>query len=223
MVTDRDEAAAAETVDLIGSAGGTAVYHAVDVADYTQMDAAVTRTVEHFGGLNLAVNNAGVSSNGKKIGQIDFTDWNRVIGVDLTGVMIGMDRQIPAMVSSGGGAIVNISSIAGIQGVTNNAAYTSAKHAVLGATRAAALEWGGEGIRVNAAAPGYVLTPLVEKGVSEEYRALIASRVPLGRLGASDELADLIVFLLSPRASYIAGAIVVADGGFTAGYRGAQS
>lgn len=222
MVADYDSRAADAVVAQIHSDGGTADSLSVDVSNFAQMDTAVARTVERFGALHLGVNCAAVKSKPSKIGQLDFTDWNRVIDVDLTGVMIGLDRQLPAIDASGGGAVVNIASIAGLQGVTNNVAYAASKHAIIGVTRSAALEWGGAGIRINAVCPGYVNTPLTA-AIGSDYREATSSRTALGRFGEPEEMADVISFLLSPRSSFVTGSVYVADGGFTAGYRGALS
>lgn len=220
LSTDRDGDSAAETATAVREAGGQAMHCPLDVLDDGAMTEAVRLVTEEWGGLHLAINSAGIGSNGKRVGEIDLADWDQVIGVDLTGVLIGMNRQIPAMIAAGGGAVVNIASIAGIQGATSNAAYVAAKHAVIGITKTAALEWGRSGVRVNAIGPGYIETPMC-RNVPQSFREVSAARAALGRWGTAEEVAGLATFLLSDRASYITGSYHLCDGGATAGTAGA--
>ena len=171
--------------------------------------------IDTYGALHLAVNNAGVAPAPDPVGELDLDDWNRVIGVNLNGVLYGLRYEIPAIEISGGGSIVNISSILGTNGELNASSYVAAKHGVVGLTKAAAREYAARGIRINAVGPGYIDTPLLGNLPRETYDALVGLH-PIGRLGTADEVADLVVFLLSDRVSFITGSYHLVDGGYAA-------
>lgn len=215
VLANRHPEPARKVAARIDPEGTRTLVTATDVRDPASVRRMVEDSVARFGGLHFAVNNAGVTGPLLPITELADEDWRDVIETDVSGVFYCLKHEIPAIVASGGGAIVNMSSANGLVGVPRLAAYTAAKHAVIGLTRAVALETAAQGVRVNAVAPGYVETPRIREAGDDVLRAMAESH-PLQRNATREEVADLVVYLLSDRAGFITGSVQVIDGGYTA-------
>lgn len=218
VAADLSEQANTETVRLIEDLGGRALGLRCDVTSSDDVQVAVERTVQEFDRLDLAFNNAGIEQPIKATAELTEEEWSRSLAVNLTGVFTCMKHQIPVMLELGGGAIVNTSSGAGVRGFAGQAAYSAAKHGVIGLTKAAALDYTQSNIRINAVCPGIVGTEMMERftGGTAEGEARVIAQEPVGRMGRPEEIAAAVVWLCSERASFLVGHAMVVDGGQTA-------
>ncbi|MBG9456007.1 short-chain dehydrogenase [Lysinibacillus sphaericus] len=205
---------AQETVELVQQAGGEAVFFKTDVTSPEQLKLLVEKTVEKFGGLHHAFNNAGVLNKPTKFVDIEEDTFDKVMAVDVKGVFFAVKHELEYMIANGGGTIVNTASVAGVIADPNMAPYVTAKHAVNGLTKAAAIDHAQDGIRVNAVAPGLTETPMTQmwKDNPEVWNEVV-SNVPMGRAAKPEEIAEVVVFLSSDAASFCNGYVYVADGG----------
>jgi NAD(P)-dependent dehydrogenase (short-subunit alcohol dehydrogenase family) len=217
VAADIDRQGAEETAALVAQAGGEGLAVEVDVADASSVRAMVARTVERFGRLDIAHNNAGIMGAGADIVDMDDDVWQRGIDVMLTGVFLCMKHEIPHMLEQGRGAVVNTSSGAGLIGFPGQANYVAAKHGVIGLTRAAALEYVTRGVRVNAICPGTARSRMVDEWMqgSAEAEAEVAALHPIGRIAEPEEIARAAVWLASDAASFVVGVALPVDGGYT--------
>jgi len=218
-IADISETGGAETVNLIHQMGGEAIFIKTDVSSAKQVRELVKKVVAVYGAIHCAVNNAGIE--GARTSTVAYSEenWDKIIDINLKGVWLCMKYQIPYLREIGGGAIVNMASIAGLRSALPGfSAYTASKHGLIGLTKAAAVEYGRVGIRVNAVCPGFIDTPMVSKDPTRqaEIENWIETSLPLGRLGTPQEVAETVIWLCSPAASFITGHALVVDGGFMA-------
>lgn len=215
VVSDIDQEGGKETLALIKNKGGDAVFIQADTSVPSEHKKLVDQTMQQFGCLHIVVNNAGIGGPLNTVADYPIDGWDRVIAINLSGVFYGMHYQIPAMIKSGGGSIVNMASILGKVGIKGSPAYVAAKHGVIGLTEAAALEYAGSGIRINAIGPGYIKTPLLNI-LDEATLSQLKGLHPMGRLGKPEEVAELSLWLNSEKASFVTGSYYNVDGGYLA-------
>ena len=216
VLADVDSDGGHETLRLIREKGGEATFVPADVTQAAQVEAMIDEVARGFGGLDYAFNNAGIVGTPSSTAECTEENWDRVIAVDLKGVFLCMKYEIPLMLKRGHGAIVNMSSIAGLVGLKKNIAYVAGKHGVVGLTRAAALEYAEAGIRINAVCPGFVRTPILKLDSMPEMERRYLTAEPMGRLGRPEEIAAAVVWLCSDAASFVTGHMLSVDGGLVA-------
>jgi NAD(P)-dependent dehydrogenase (short-subunit alcohol dehydrogenase family) len=217
VVTGRREREGQETVDLIKKAGGQAIFLKTDVAKEADVKAMVEKTVATYGHLDYAFNNAGIEQLPTPLLEQTEEAFDQIININVKGVWLSMKHEIPQMLKNGGGAIVNMASVAGLIGFPGIPIYIASKHAVLGLTKSVALEYAKSGIRINAVSPAAIETDMVDRFVGKEgdARQQLASMHPMGRMGKPEEIADAVIYLCSDRASFVTGQSLALDGGFT--------
>lgn len=213
VIADVDEKAGNKLQEKVGN---HSIFVKADSSSLKDNQKIVDQAIKHFGKLDIAVNNAGIGGEAAPVGENNPEMWDKVIDINLNGVYYGMHYQIPAMLKNGGGSIVNMASILGTVGTPNSAAYSAAKHGVVGLTKSAALEYGTQNIRINSIGPGYIQTPLLDKHLSKEQLDVLREMHAMKRLGKAEEVAELALWLASDKSSFSTGAYYLTDGGYTA-------
>jgi len=217
VLSDIDEKKGNAAAEAINRNGGKAIFVKADVSSHSDCRSLVEQTVKHFGRLDFACNNAGVGGESNPVAEYSIEGWNKVIAINLSSVFYCMKYEIKAMLETGGGSIVNMASILGNVSFENSAAYVSAKHGVLGLTKNAAVEYAKKNIRVNTVGPGFIHTPLIASlEQNKEAYDFLVSLHPIGRLGKPEEVAELVIWLSSDKASFVTGAYYPVDGGYLA-------
>lgn len=218
-ISDIDKEGLDETARLLEDTGVKVLAVVTDVSSSKEVQVLISSVMEKFGRLDFACNNAGIGGPAAPTAEYSEEDWDKVLNINLRGQWLCMKYQIPAMLEKSGGAIVNVASILGTVGFASAPAYVAAKHGLVGLSKSAALEYSAQGVRVNSLAPGFIDTPMLEKGgitTDPEIKKMITDRHPIGRLGTPREVADAIVWLASDEASFITGHTLLVDGGYTA-------
>jgi NAD(P)-dependent dehydrogenase (short-subunit alcohol dehydrogenase family) len=213
-ILDRSADALEEVKTSVKNAGAEVMAIACDVSSPEQVQAAVRQIVDQFGRLDVAFNNAGVENKAAPVHEIDLAEWDRILGINLRGTFVCMKHELAQMVKQGGGVVVNTSSGAGIRGVAGGAAYAASKHAIIGLTRSAALDYAKQNIRVNAVLPGNIETPMMDRFTGGDIQKAIDLE-PVGRLGKPEEIAESVLWMASDLGGFVTGAATVIDGGWS--------
>lgn len=217
VVASRREAESKETVRLLEQAGGHGLFVRTDVTNEDEVASLVAATVSAYGGLDFAFNNAGVEGTLGPLVEQGLENYDQVMSANVRGVFLSMKHELGVMLEAGHGAIVNNSSVAGVVGFPGAALYSASKHAVVGLTKAAALETAAAGVRINAVAPAAIQTDMLDRFAGdEENKAQLAAMHPVGRVGVPEEVAGAVLYLCSDQASFVTGHCLPVDGGFTA-------
>ncbi|MBF4571843.1 glucose 1-dehydrogenase [Herbiconiux sp. VKM Ac-1786] len=215
-VADISEDAGRETIEYVG-AGDDAFFHKTDVTDLASFEGLVAKTVETYGRLDVAHNNAGIEFSGLDLADVPVEEFQKLIAVNYTGVFISMKAEIPQMLKQGEGSIINTASALGIVALPGQSAYVSSKHAVIGLTKAAAMEYSGRGIRVNTILPGVIRTPMIEALDVQHpgFSDMLLKEHPIGRLGLPRDIGNAVVWLGSELSSFVTGTSLLVDGGYS--------
>jgi NAD(P)-dependent dehydrogenase (short-subunit alcohol dehydrogenase family) len=214
VVMDRSRPSLQETVEHMKAAGAAVLAEACDVSKPDEVKAAVAHAVETFGRIDCAFNNAGVENKPTPLAEIDIEEWDRILGINLKGTFVCMKYELAQMLEQGGGVIVNTSSGAGIRGVAGGSAYAASKHAIIGMTKSAALDYAKSNIRVNAVLPGNIATPMMDRFTGGDIRKAIDLE-PVGRLGKPEEIAEAVLWMCSDLGAFVTGSSIVVDGGWS--------
>jgi NAD(P)-dependent dehydrogenase (short-subunit alcohol dehydrogenase family) len=216
VVTDMDEKGGNETTRQVKADGGEAIFLKADTSSPADNKKMVDLAISQYGALHIAVNNAGIAGPISFTGEYPIEGWDKVIAVNLSGVFYGLHFQIPAIIKSGGGSIVNVASILGKVAAKGSPAYVAAKHGVVGLTETAALEYANQNVRINSIGPGYIITPMLTNIMDEATMKGLENLHPMGRLGRSEEVAELALWLNSDKSSFVTGSYYNVDGGYLA-------
>lgn len=215
VISDINEENGKATTEELTKSGGKAIFIPADSSSASDNERLVQETIKEFGALHIAVNNAGIGGQLANTADYGIDSWQKVIDINLSGVFYAMRYQLPEMQKAGGGSIVNVASILGMAGTRMSPAYVAAKHGVVGLTKATALEYADKHIRVNSIGPGYIDTPLL-KSLDDATLQMLIGLHPIGRLGRSEEVAELILWLASDKSSFVTGSYYPVDGGYLA-------
>ena len=213
-ILDLTEDALAETADAVRAAGAQVLVIACDVSTPEQVEAAIRQVVETFGRLDIAFNNAGVENKAAPVAEIALDEWDRILDINLRGTFVCMKHELAQMVRQGSGVIVNTSSGAGVRGVAGGASYAASKHAIIGLTKSAALDYAKQNIRVNAILPGNIETPMMDRFTNGDIQKAIDLE-PVGRLGKPEEIADAVLWMSADLGGFVTGAAISVDGGWS--------